>query len=375
MTGLRVNCTGRTALGWWSRAFLGVMESEPWAAKMDANSSKPSQTCMSQVSALRVLQQWLRDEGGRGRIPTAVGALLEASITASERGEPLPWKDGESLHEVWRIAKGHAGESGSAQPRGSEFTRWWQAREAHIRQVCRDQGCAWSPELVVKTGGGREIPTVYGFQLHPLVAELGGDEQPGKAEEVPSPDGGLVYRVAPAKPALVLRMLVGSKPFLIRSWRGWLLLASVVINILLIGGIWWSLLRVWTPSRPVTTGHIVLVVMAAVVSWGLWRLMRPIVLLPIRRVTIAHEGLLSWNTLHGQLRTMHDGESRLGGRTFSIVRHWGPCPVCAADVELSEGGREFPDRVIGRCNDAPTEHVFSFDPVRLVGVPLRSGGQ
>ena len=56
---------------------------------------------------------------------------------------------------------------------------------------------------------------------------------------------------------------------------------------------------------------------------------------------------------------------------FSLVRHWGVCPVCSGDVDLDWGGAAFPDRMIGRCSDAPLEHVFSFDPVRLIGEPLR----
>jgi hypothetical protein len=69
---------------------------------------------------------------------------------------------------------------------------------------------------------------------------------------------------------------------------------------------------------------------------------------------------------------MREGDSKLASRVFSLVRHWGICPVCAAEVDLASGGTAFPDRLIGRCHDAPLEHVFSFDPVRLVGEPLRS---
>lgn len=68
---------------------------------------------------------------------------------------------------------------------------------------------------------------------------------------------------------------------------------------------------------------------------------------------------------------MHDHDRKLGGRVFSVVRHWGTCPVCSAEVDLADGGGAFPARLVGRCQDAPNEHVFSFDPVRLIGYPLR----
>lgn len=58
-------------------------------------------------------------------------------------------------------------------------------------------------------------------------------------------------------------------------------------------------------------------------------------------------------------------------RDFAVARHWGICPICSAEVDLDSGGTAFPDRLIGRCHDAPLEHVFSFDPVRLTGEFLR----
>src|SRR3546814_16021450 len=93
-------------------------------------------------------------------------------------------------------------------------------------------------------------------------------------------------------------------------------------------------------------------------------------LLPALRVTVANEALMSLSTLHGQLRTMHDGATRFSGRTFSMVRHWGVCPTCAAEVALTEGEHEFDGHLIGRCSDAPLAHVFSFDPLQPRGNPV-----
>ena len=71
-------------------------------------------------------------------------------------------------------------------------------------------------------------------------------------------------------------------------------------------------------------------------------------------------------------RAMPD-QPRLGRqRMVSLVRHWGTCPICAAEVDLDEGGAAFPGRLVGRCHDAPDEHVFSFDPVSLEGSPMRN---
>lgn len=336
---------------------------------MIENSSKPVETRNSQVCALEITRDWLHSEGGRGRIPTALAALVEATISAVERGDAPPEKDGASLYEIWRLSRGQA--SSGSPPRGPEFDKWWQAREGHIRQVCLDHDCPWAPTLIVRTGGGRQNLTTYAFDFRPLGADdpADGDSTAGQ----PTDPYGLRYRIDPIKPALWLRLLVGSKPFPIRSWRGYVLLGSVGVDILLIGLMWSVLVLSWSQARPVTVNDLLNLGLATVISLFLWRLSRPIRLLPARRVTVANEALMSLSTLHGQLRTMHDGATRFSGRTFSMVRHWGVCPTCAAEVDLTEGEHEFAGRLIGRCSDAPLEHVFSFDPVQLTGNPLRAG--
>src|SRR3546814_10327531 len=75
---------------------------------MIENSSKPVETRNSQVCALEITRDWLHSEGGRGRIPTALAALVEATISAVERGDAPPEKDGASLYEIWRLSRGQA---------------------------------------------------------------------------------------------------------------------------------------------------------------------------------------------------------------------------------------------------------------------------
>lgn len=110
---------------------------------------------------------------------------------------------------------------------------------------------------------------------------------------------------------------------------------------------------------------------ALVMTAVLWWLSKPIWQLPTHRVTIANPAFLAFSELYGQLRTMPAPGRALTSRQFAVVRHWGTCPVCSAEVDLDAGGTAFPDRLVGRCHDAPLEHVFSFDPVRLIGEPLR----
>jgi len=56
-----------------------------------------------------------------------------------------------------------------------------------------------------------------------------------------------------------------------------------------------------------------------------------------------------------------------------VLRHYvADCPICqTTSITLAKGGPEFPRRIVGRCDNSPREHVFSFDRVTLEGGPLR----
>jgi hypothetical protein len=64
-------------------------------------------------------------------------------------------------------------------------------------------------------------------------------------------------------------------------------------------------------------------------------------------------------------------------RKIQLVSYWATCPICKEKlkpnvrIELKKGGKEFPKRLIGCCSESPTEHIYSFDRITLMGKPLR----
>jgi hypothetical protein len=64
-------------------------------------------------------------------------------------------------------------------------------------------------------------------------------------------------------------------------------------------------------------------------------------------------------------------------RKIQLVSYWATCPICKntlqrnVRIDINNGGKEFHHRLIGRCAESPTEHVYSFDRVTLIGKPLR----
>jgi hypothetical protein len=334
---------------------------------MDANSSKPAQTSNSQVESLRLALKWLDREGGEQRNARVLRELIEATITALARGDTPPEKDTTTLRDLLQRLDGDQGGAWSKPIRAKELANWWDARAEQLRQVCSVHGCDWTPRLVVKTGGGRGLPSRLSFEFHPT-EDTGSDAGTTAPEASPT----LVrYQMDPAKPALWLRLLVGSRPFPVQSRRGYVLLGTAALNMVLIGLIWLGTYASWTRDQPITTAVLAQLGAAVLVTAGLWWLSKPVRQLPTQRVTMAGPSFLALSELYGQLRTMPAPGRQLKSREFAVVRHWGICPICSAEVDLDSGGTAFPDRLVGRCHDAPLEHVFSFDPVRLVGEPLR----
>lgn len=339
---------------------------------MDRNSPKPAETGNPQVAALHLGLQWLDREGGQQRSARALREVMEQTLTAVSRGEPPPETDTNTLREILQKLEGdHLGASKSV--RAAELRNWWGAREEQLRQLCGREGCSLTPCLVAKQGGGRGLPSRLSFEFYPTFV---GEPEVEEGDTTVLADTSCLvrYEMDPVKPALWLRLLVGSKPFPIQSWRGYVLLGTAAFNMALIGFIWLAMYTSWARGHEITTATFAQIASAMLVTLGLWWLSAPVRKLPIQRVTMAGPSFLAWSELYGQLRTLPSAGRKRKSREFSVVRHWGVCPICSAEVDLDSGRAAFPDRLIGRCHDAPLEHVFSFDPVRLVGRPLLEEG-
>lgn len=334
---------------------------------MDANSHKPGQTGIPEAESLRFAREWLDREGGQQRTARILQEFLDTTLTAVSRSEEPPETDTTTLRALLQQLEGTR-DGDSKVFRATVLATWWSSRQEQLRQQCAQAGCALTPYLVVKKGGGRGIPSRSSFEFRPTI-----EAEPEEDIATPEADPALVrYQMDPVQPALWLRLVVGSRPFPVQSWRGYVLIGSAALNMMLIGLAWFWLFSLWSQGAPVTTATLAQLGLVILVTAGLWWLSRPVFHLPTQRVTIAGPSFLAMSELYGQLRTMPAPGRKLKSREFAVIRHWGTCTICSADVDLDFGRTAFPDRLVGRCHDAPLEHIFSFDPVRLVGRPLLS---
>jgi hypothetical protein len=62
---------------------------------------------------------------------------------------------------------------------------------------------------------------------------------------------------------------------------------------------------------------------------------------------------------------------RAAAYDLRLVRYAATCSLCGGKVWVEDGGVQFFNRLIGRCVDEPSEHVFSFDRKLKAGFWLR----
>ena len=343
---------------------------------MDANSPKPTQTGSDDVQVIQFLQDWLEREGGNQRIPQVLGILAQQTVRAWELGGDGPGMDADHLRQLYHDMEGGKIPTTPASRwlQSTQVERWWGARQVALMQAAEITGITGLPVLDIQKGGGRGNSTLYRFS----VVARDSLEDPSESVQAPMLSGGgtdehagVFYQVETAKAAWWLRLIIGDKPFRMRSARGWSLISLLLASAFAVVGMWIVILRLSSQLAPAPQGFLPMTLAGLVVTFVWWHTLKPLFRLPADRVTIGNDSLLAMSQLNGQFRLARDAKKKALGGWFSLVRHSAVCPLCAGTIEVLPGGRAFPDRIVGRCSESPMEHVFSFDPVRLQGRPLR----
>ncbi|WP_247539163.1 hypothetical protein [Ralstonia pseudosolanacearum] len=254
------------------------------------------------------------------------------------------------------------------------LTRNWSTLEKRlgewepgIQEFARQAGLTiyvW-PRKIAGAGGAGNNST-YDIEFLNLPAS--------DAEPTPPAPGGIAYVPdLTLKPAFWVKPLIQTG-FALKGWRRVAFLLYGVGGIVVIGTL---LILLWlaltTQSAKIRTGDIVtLILSAALVGWLGYELLSPFWRLIDLRIIMAPDVLLSFRDQNVQLEAAKepvDGDQHV--RVIRLVRYSAPCPKCGETVHLHDGRREFPGRLIGKCDEYPSEHVYSFDRFTKTGIPLR----
>ncbi|MGB1262493.1 MAG: hypothetical protein ACPG52_06255 [Cognaticolwellia sp.] len=151
----------------------------------------------------------------------------------------------------------------------------------------------------------------------------------------------------------------------IARWAPAVFIAAIYISfiILLFSGVG-LLPKAWLASSIIISSMLCLVVC----------MFLPYFKLLDRSVVQAPQWLLRLNKFAAQIELINTGDKRKDGSTIREIRtvvYEGICPICNGKVDVIQSGKEFHQRLIGQCQEARFEHLFSFDHITKKGVFLR----
>lgn len=234
-----------------------------------------------------------------------------------------------------------------------EEQKWQEGMSSVARRI----GASFVPKLEKLTGN----PTMYRIVALPLPD----DNEEADVQRIP--DGGVFYTPESiAAPGAWLR--VAWKAGIVR-WTAatrWSIGFLIFAGLIFVAVVGWLLLD-WASrvNRPVSLADVATMIcfgaMVAAVSavfrfWGqlfdMRIVMAPSLLTPLSKDNVTLELRPSSIDSPGEL---------------VFARYTSTCPICGGGIQLYEGGKGFPDRIVGRCKRSGREHVFSFDHVLKVG--------
>ena len=212
-----------------------------------------------------------------------------------------------------------------------------------------------------KIGGGRGNTNQYWLALM--------DESCDQAAESQSPiDLDISYQQTAkgeVRPSVWLRWIFSNGELRNRSPKGllffgilFLLSASWVLLFVL------SILGMYLSHEPLTIGHLTRLFVSCLFFYLVWRFAyHPWWQLVEHRVTLARTGVTAFSEDPCQLEMFRHNKEKW----IRLVRFTADCPLCGGAIELADGKPDQRVPLVGRCQESPHYHVFSFDRTQHAG--------
>lgn len=153
-----------------------------------------------------------------------------------------------------------------------------------------------------------------------------------------------------------------SKRYGYLTWQLLFLIFAVCFEFL----IW---LVLWYRTQPVTGQDLLLFAFGIGFPWVAHRYFSGIFRLFEDRIVIAPDWALAWKEFGATIEINRAIDPDTPS-TIHVSRYSATCPICAWMVKLERGEPTHPKRIVGRCEENPREHVFSFDRATKQGVRL-----
>lgn len=159
------------------------------------------------------------------------------------------------------------------------------------------------------------------------------------------------------------------------GWRRWLYVWTPLVGLLilsLLGVLLWVLLS--REKTPLSSQDVISLMFVFGILMYCRHVIRQFTILMDDRIALAPDHLVGFGEF-GVCVELHkeDFKDKSSPRILRLVKYMAECPICGAEVLLDKGEPDFPRRMIGRCQESPREHTFSFDRITKTGMKLRNG--
>lgn len=157
------------------------------------------------------------------------------------------------------------------------------------------------------------------------------------------------------------------------GWRKWMLVWPNLLWFGIVGLL--GVFLLWAMSQsasPLSTQHTIVLIYIGLLAWYARYLVDRFCRLVDDRIVPASEYMVGFKEFGVCLELFKpEGSNADTPKRARMIKYAGTCPICTAQVLLDKGEPDFPRRIVGRCQESPREHVFSFDRATRTGYRLR----
>lgn len=300
-------------------------------------------------------------------------ALLQLSKSKPElvKNGFLAWDLVEAVSTIrerqWSTPKDKERMSDDVRRTWNKLETLWKSKSEGVRQTLLDAGCEHHPIFKRVEGGGTGRSTKYFIEWCKLATPPATNNQviqEPKQQNIPL---GIRYICEDIKdPGFLARIF--AEGLLLKGWRKFAYITVLLIPILmmLILALTFLVNVIFYDSStknlmgPLLTNSLMFFTIAITVN--------PMLNLKTKGILIAPWWMQSED---GERLLEFRKPPRFTEKSIKAVSYSATCPICGAKVIAKSGGLEFFGRIIGRCDDGPVEHVFSFDYITRQGTWLR----
>lgn len=333
------------------------------------------ETGFGQKQALVFIQEKSSSWKEAGRLDVLLlRALCQLTLANQVQGTLgfTSWELVEVISQIrgraWSDSKDKGRMSDDIRQYWNTLLRTWETKSEGIAQQFSDAQFTHIPLLQKTEGGGTGNPTLYRIEwvaTKPVVSS----SKPYEPESFPVLSPKMVRYVCEDIEEAHPFARIFTRGFQIKGWRRQLYILALGAPLLFL---WLLFVQIaFSTTWGATIGGknmLTSLLSLGVIFWAVMVTVGPLYRLGMDRVVIAPWWMQS---IDEDRLLERRAPPRHPDKSIKAVRYVTDCPLCGGKVSATKGRLEFFGRIVGRCEESPVEHVYSFDHITRSGKLLR----